>query len=132
MGAFAEAVRSRDYDAGQGLFDDNVFSFGTYSNKLEDLHALTENQWKPVWSVTRNFHFHLGTVRCEILGDHAWVAAVWQSEGQAGDGEWHDRIGRATLILHWQKEGWKATHSHFSLQPEPPAGQAEPVTDIAA
>jgi ketosteroid isomerase-like protein len=125
MDAFAQAVRSQDYAAGRKMFSGEVFSFGTYTDQLVGLSDLVENQWKPVWSITRNFHFHLETVRCEIIGDYAWAAASWQSEGQRSDGEWYPRFGRATLILQWQPEGWRAVHSHFSLQPDLPSRKAE-------
>ena len=117
MENFAQAVRSRDYTAGRTLFADAVFSFGTYSDQLNGLEDLVTNQWEPVWSATRNFQFNQETVRCKIIGDHAWVAAVWQSQGRSAEGEWQDRYGRATLILQWRDEGWKAIHSHFSLRP---------------
>ena len=118
MENFARAVCSRDYAAGRALFASDVFSFGTYSDQLDGLEALVTNQWEPVWSVTRDFQFIRETVLCRIIGDHAWVAVAWQSQGQAADGEWHDRYGRATLILERRAECWKAIHSHFSLQPQ--------------
>ncbi|MES2461503.1 MAG: nuclear transport factor 2 family protein, partial [Armatimonadota bacterium] len=128
---FALAVRSRDYAAGQELFADNVFSFGTFSTQLDDLDTLVKNQWKPTWSVTRDFHFHTDAMRCEIVEDIAWVAVPWQSQGQGPEGKWYDRQGRATLILRWYGEGCKAVHSHFSLQPEPSVYLVEPVTGVA-
>jgi ketosteroid isomerase-like protein len=117
MEAFAQAVRTRDYTAGQELFSEDVVSFGTYSHRLIDLQDLVENQWEPIWSTTRNFQFHQETIHCEIVGDLAWVASSWQSEGRLPNDECHLRVGRATLILRWQDDGWKAIHSHFSLQP---------------
>ena len=118
---FALSVRERNYSAGRELFADEILGFGTYSGQLVGLDALVENQWKPVWSVTRNFHFKAEMIRCEVLGDAAWIAAAWESEGRAAEGgEWHIRNGRATLILQRREGGWRAVHSHFSLQPRHP------------
>jgi len=123
---FSAAVRDRDYDRGRQLFAPNVFAFGTYSSALEGLEALEVDQWHHIWSKTRNFIFHVEDMTSGGNDSLIWIAVLWQSQGQASDGGWFDRHGRASFVLEYREDNWLAIHSHHSLNPTPnsasPAG----------
>jgi ketosteroid isomerase-like protein len=114
---FAACVRARDYDAGRELFADDVVGFGTYTPYAEGLDELVENQWKPVWSATRDFHFDLAGARVEIRGELAWVATEWSSTGIGPTGQTFERRGRVTIVLRRDPAGWRAVHTHLSHNP---------------
>ena len=115
--AFAAAVRSVDYAAGQRLFAPDVVGFGTVGVLLEGRDTLVQSQWKRVWGATSGFRFDTQQVTCGVDGDLAWVAVPWTSRtGRAGDGP-HDRGGRATYVLQRRNGRWLAVHSHHSLDP---------------
>jgi len=129
LATFAAAVRDRDYDAGRALFADDALGCGTRSPWMVGLDRLVDEQWKPIWSVTRGFRFDDDTIHGDIRGETAWVAASWRSEGRRSSGDWFERCGRATFVLTWDGSAWRAVHSHFSLRPEAaaqPAGAEGP------
>lgn len=114
---FAAAVRDADYTAGEAMFAEDVVSCGTRTPWMVGRDALIDEQWRPIWSTTRDFGFKRDSIRCQLDGDHAWIASQWSSQGRSPDGEWFDRNGRVTLVLRWRNECWLAVHSHFSLAP---------------
>ena len=114
---FAACVRARDYDAGRKLFAHDVVGFGTYTPFAEGLDKLVENQWKPVWSATRDFRFDVAGARIEVRGELAWAAANWSSTGIGPGGETFERRGRATIVLRRDCDGWRAVHTHLSHNP---------------
>ncbi len=114
---FSAAVRNVDYPAGREMFAEDVLSFGTRNNILIGLEQLERWQWRRVWGGTREFRFDFDTLRCDIDGDLAMVAATWTSEGKRTQDEWFQRSGRATFALRRVGGEWRAVHSHFSLTP---------------
>jgi ketosteroid isomerase-like protein len=115
---FAAAVREQDYAAGRALFAFDVVSFGSINEMLHGLDALEHAQWRRVWSVTRGFDFDYTSAHVEVVGDRAWVVALWRSEGNDPKrGGWFERRGRATFVLARRAGRWLAVHSHFSLLP---------------
>jgi ketosteroid isomerase-like protein len=117
LSAFAEAVRSRDLDAGRALFAPDVVAFGTFASAMIGLDELAERQWAYIWNRTRGFTFDFSELHASTEGDFAWAAVPWQSHGIAGDGSTFLRTGRATYILQRRGERWLAVHSHHSLNP---------------
>lgn len=115
---FAGYVRDVDYEAGQGLFADDVIAFGTVSRRAETLEELVENQWKHVWGQTEGFHFDLETAKIEVCGSIAWVAVTWESRFLDRSVSPNERSGRATIILRCSDGKWEATHTHFSMSPK--------------
>ena len=109
---FARAVRARDYAAARSYFDEDVLGFGTVVPRAEGLDRLEADQWRAVWDVTTAFAFH--APRVVELDAVAFVAAEWSST-YVVDGS--RRRGRATIILRHAEGGWRAVHSHFSLEP---------------
>lgn len=109
---FATAVRARDYDAARVGFVDDVVAFGTVVPSAYTLDQLEAVQWRPVWEVTRDFEFH--NIRIDERVDRATVSALWSSTYVA-DGTL--RRGRATILLQHIGRRWRATHTHFSLEP---------------
>ena len=115
--AFAAAVRSEDYAAGERLFAPDVVGFGTVGVVLSGRETLMESQWRRVWGVTSGFRYDMRQLSVGVDGDTAWLAVPWSSRtGRCGDGP-HDRSGRATYVLQRRNGRWLAVHSHHSLDP---------------
>lgn len=115
--AFARAVRGRDYAAGTALFLPEVVAFGTVAERADGIGALVARQWRVVWETTRDFEFDYPSLRCEVFGDRAWVAAQWSSSAADGGAHGARRRGRASLVLARSERRWRAIHSHFSITP---------------
>lgn len=109
---FATAVRARDYDAARAGFVDDVRAFGTVVPTATSLDQLEVAQWRPVWEVTRDFEFH--SICIDERVDRAVVSALWSSKRVTDD---LLRQGRATILLQRIGKRWRATHTHFSLEP---------------
>ena len=118
LGAFAETVRTIDYEGAEPTFDRDAIAFGTVGRMMIGRDVLVESQWKRVWGVTEGFAFDLDAARCGSDGNLGWVVATWSSTGRrARDGAHFERHGRATFILQHRDDRWVALHSHFSLNP---------------
>ena len=117
LDAFAAAVRSVDYAAGERLFAPDVVGFGTVGILLSGRETLMDSQWRRVWGVTSGFRYDMRQVSVGVEGDMAWIAVPWSSRtGRSGEGP-HDRSGRATYVLQRRNGRWLAVHSHHSLDP---------------
>jgi ketosteroid isomerase-like protein len=119
---FAQCVREVDYDRARDMFDPDVVGFGTFAAMLVGREALIDGQWKNIWGCTRGFRFLLEGAHLDIstIGDMAFVASPWISEGRDSAGNWYDRLGRCTLVLRKDAGGaWLCIHSHYSRQPTP-------------
>ncbi|HET9017413.1 MAG TPA: nuclear transport factor 2 family protein [Thermomicrobiaceae bacterium] len=114
---FAGAVRDVDYARGATMVAPEVVGFGTHGGVLVGRDALVAGQWRNVWGVTRGFTFRLDDLRGEVVGERAWVAVPWDSQGRDDQGAWYDRPGRATIVLERRDGRWLAVHTHFSLYP---------------
>ena len=116
--AFAAAVRSVDYAAGERLFAPDVVGFGTVGVVLSGLETLMDAQWRRVWGATSGFRFDMRQLSVGVDGDLAWLAVPWSSRTgrNGGDGP-HDRSGRATYVLQRRGGRWLAVHSHHSIDP---------------
>jgi ketosteroid isomerase-like protein len=121
LGAFAAAVRAKDFAAGRALFDPGVIAFGTVCPRADGLDQLVEDQWSVIWNGTSGFDFDYATAECFVAGAQASIVATWTSTGFTPDRRPFQRRGRATLVLHASNGLWKAVHSHFSLTPTPAA-----------
>lgn len=114
---FARAVRERDFAAGKKLFDDGVTSFGTVCFRMENLEELAAHQWGIVWSRTADFDFEYATARAALDEKLAAVIAEWRSTGFDAAQKPFPRRGRATIVLRKTLPGWRAIHTHFSIEP---------------
>ena len=115
--AWHTAVQNRDFETGKKMCDPNMVAFGTVAEFVTGIENIKKAQWEHVWPNTSGFTIDVANARGEILGDHAWAAATWDSRGYRPDGTPFPRPGRCTIIFV-QKEGrWLATHTHFSLSP---------------
>lgn len=114
---FAAAVRAVDYQRARQLFAHDVYAFGSRADVVEGIDDLMARQWQRIWPHTRGYHFDLAQVHCGGEENLAWAAVPWQSQGDCGDGTWFHRQGRATFILRHYPDGWRAVHSHHSLDP---------------
>jgi ketosteroid isomerase-like protein len=125
---FAGCVRAVDYDRAREMFDVDVVGFGTFARMLIGRENLANGQWRNIWGCTRGFRFKLDEARVETIGEMAWIASPWHSEGRDEEGNWFDRHGRCTLILRRRGGRWLCVHSHHSRRPEPSsaAGGATP------
>ena len=52
-----------------------------------------------------------------MLGEHAWVAAPWDSLGTRPEGTTFPRPGRLTIAFVRREGRWLAVTTHFSLTP---------------
>lgn len=116
--AMQECVRERDYEAARERFSPQVFAFGTRAPTAAGVESLERDQWREVWSRTRDFSFDLAEVSFLPLSECVCIAAPWRSLGVRADGSTFERRGRATLVLAPSKGRLVAVHSHFSLCPE--------------
>jgi len=119
---FAQCVREVDYDRATEMFDRDVVGFGTFAAMLVGRDALIDGQWKNIWGCTRGFRFLLDGAHADVstVGDMAFVATPWISQGRDAAGNWYDRVGRCTLVLRKDANGaWLCVHSHYSRQPTP-------------
>ena len=118
---WGEKVASVDYAGARPLFDDAVVSFGTFAAFVSGIDHLQENQWERIWPKISGFEFLVDDLAGAIQGDAAWAAVRWTSCGYHEDGTPFDRPGRATVTFRRQGGEWRATHTHFSLEPGVPA-----------
>src|SRR5882724_5011233 len=77
---FSAAIRNEDYDRARQLFDPEVAAFGTRAAAIHGLDQLVENQWRPIWSVTRAFTYLFDEMHLNIETDMAWIAVPWTSQ----------------------------------------------------
>jgi ketosteroid isomerase-like protein len=120
--SFAAAVRAADTEGARGLFAEDVVAFGTAATHVQGLDRLVREQWRVTWEATRGFEFAWDDAHVAARGDVAWVAAPWSSTGFDARGRPFPRRGRATIVLRREARGWRAVHTHFSLDPVPDAG----------
>jgi hypothetical protein len=109
-----------DYDTAEGIFADDVVSFGTRADIVTGLGNLRRNQWEGIWGNIADFK----GAEESILGfgdqDVAWGGVTWTSTGFDEDHKPFVRPGRATVTLARRNGTWLATHTHFSLNPGTP------------
>lgn len=116
--AFGSHVANEEYEAARGLVADDVLSFGTKAELVEDLDRLVERQWKGIWPYIEDFRF--ADIHPVPTGDGAWAAAGWRSTGFDEDGSPYNRPGRTTIAFERRDDRWLAVHTHFSLHPGTP------------
>lgn len=115
--AWQERVRAVDFAGGRALCAPDLVAFGTRAAMVEGLDRVEAEQWRHVWPVIREFTVRVAEARGAIAGDHAWVAAPWDSLGVRADGCTFPRPGRLTIAFRHVGGRWLATHTHFSLTP---------------
>ena len=114
---FSRAVRERDLTSGRKLFHWQVVSFGTVCFRAGNLDELVHRQWEIVWPGTQNFDFEYNSARAVIEGKTAVLVTDWESTGINGHRTPVSRHGRATIVLKKNGVGWRAVHTHFSIDP---------------
>ena len=119
---FSLCVRAADYEAAEKMFSDEATGFGTWTKKMEGLHALRMQQWENVWSSTKYFAFDLDDssvlLSSEEGASQCVVTAGWSSIGLSGVRDFA-RSGCATVVLtERNQQDWLAIHTHFSLNPK--------------
>lgn len=112
-------VRAGDFAGGRALCAPELLAFGTRAEIVEGVDQVMERQWRHVWPRIRDFSVRLDEARGEVDGDRGWVAAQWDSLGVRTDGTTFPRAGRLTVLFERRDGRWVATHTHFSLTPEP-------------
>jgi ketosteroid isomerase-like protein len=117
--AWQTCERTGDFAGGRKLCADEIVAFGTVAPFVIGLDAVEREQWRHVWPVIRDFTIDVEGARGAVAGDHAWLAAVWDSRGQRADGSLFPRPGRCTIAFERRQGRWLATHTHFSLVPAP-------------
>jgi ketosteroid isomerase-like protein len=120
--AWQTCVRTGDFAGGRKLCADEIVAFGTVAPFVIGLDAVEREQWRHVWPVIRDFTIDVEGARGAVAGDHAWLAAVWDSRGQRADGSLFPRPGRCTIAFERRQGRWLATHTHFSLVPAAAGG----------
>ena len=109
-----------DYDGAEGIFAEDVVSFGTTMDIVRGRKALREGQWESIWGNISNFKMDLDNIHAEGGEDRAWGVVTWTSIGFDGNHDPFYRPGRATVALERRDEIWLAVHTHFSLFPGTP------------
>ena len=118
LAVFSKAVRERDFASGRKLFDEQVTAFGTVCSRVDSLDALVDGQWRAVWLQTVDFDFDYASARSVAMDSLAIIMIGWRSIGFAPDQKPVERHGRATIVLQQSTDGWKAVHTHFSINPQ--------------
>lgn len=114
----ARCVNATDFASGRKLFADDIVSFGTFTTLMHGLDDYATQQWPNVWPHVQHFRFN-APKHIRIVGDTAWAACTWDSEGINADGTTFDRPGRTTMVFEKRHGRWLGVHSHFSLVPKP-------------
>jgi len=112
-------VRAQDFGGGRQLCAPEMLAFGTRAEMVEGIEHVMERQWRQVWPRIRDFTIDVDKARGGIEGDRGWVATRWDSRGVRPDGATFPRPGRLTVLFARRDGRWLATHTHFSLSPEP-------------
>jgi ketosteroid isomerase-like protein len=111
---------SVDYDGAEGIFAEDVVSFGTTMDIVSGRKTLRRGQWESIWGNISNFKMDLDNVHAHGSGNQAWGVVTWTSVGFDGDHQPFYRPGRATVTLELRDGVWLAVHTHFSLYPGTP------------
>lgn len=116
---FATCVRERDFDTAKAMFDSEVCSFGTWTERMCGIDELVARQWSNVWPRTCGFEFDLDEAFGHATSTSAWAAATWSSRALNDDGTpGFLRQGRATFAFRRTADGeLVAVHTHFSMDP---------------
>lgn len=109
-----------DYDGAEGIFAEDVVSFGTTMDIVSGRRALREGQWESIWGNISSFKMDLDNVHAHGSGNQAWGVVTWTSIGFDGSHQPFYRPGRATVTLERRDGVWLAVHTHFSLYPGTP------------
>ena len=109
-----------DYDGAEGIFAEDVVSFGTTMDIVSGRRALRRGQWESIWGNISNFKMDLDNVHAGGSGNQAWGVVTWTSIGFDGNHQPFYRPGRATVTLERRSGVWLAVHTHFSLYPGTP------------
>lgn len=111
-------INALELDPARALFEDGVFSFGTFADRLDGLDDLVERQWSEIWPHIREFRFHVEDARMIESADGSLitVASLWSSKGLEPGGGLFPRQGRTTIVLRKGSDGvLRAVHTHFSM-----------------
>jgi ketosteroid isomerase-like protein len=96
-----------------------VVAFGTVTPMAVGLDNVMRAQWHKVWANIRDFTVHTDRRVGAVIGEQGWVATTWDSLGKKPDGSTFRRPGRLTVAFERRHGRWLATHTHFSLFPQP-------------
>ncbi len=119
LGRWQACVRAQDFAGGRQLCAPELLALGTRAEMVEGVDQVMERQWRQVWPRIRDFTIDIDKARGGVDGDRAWVATRWDSRGIRANGATFPRPGRLTILLARRDGRWLATHTHFSLSPEP-------------
>ena len=72
---------SVDYDGAEGIFAEDVVSFGTTMEIVSGRSALRRGQWESIWGNITNFKMDLDNVHANGSGNQAWGVVTWTSIG---------------------------------------------------
>lgn len=112
-------VRAVDFEAGRAMCAPDIVAFGTVAPMVAGLDNVMAAQWHKVWANIREFTVHADRALGAVAGEHGWIATTWDSLGTRPDGSTFRRPGRLTVALVRRDGRWLATHTHFSLTPQP-------------
>jgi ketosteroid isomerase-like protein len=113
------AVRAVDFARGKTMCAADIVAFGTVAPMAAGLDNVMAAQWHKVWGNIRDCTVHGDKALGALAGDHGWIATTWDSLGTRPDGSTFRRPGRLTVALEKRNGRWLATHTHFSLSPQP-------------
>ena len=70
-----------DYDTAEGIFADDVVSFGTRADIVSGLENLRRNQWEGIWGNIADFKIDAGSIQGFGEQKVALGVATWTSTG---------------------------------------------------
>ena len=112
-------VQKKQYSLAKNLFEDDVVSFGTWMDIVQELDQLKINQWQNIWPTISRFKFLTETLFIQLSPDKLFANSIltWTSLGYHQERITFERSGRATVTLKRSNlnSKWKGIHTHFSL-----------------
>jgi hypothetical protein len=84
LSEWERAIRDRDFDAGQALFQARASGFGTVSERTRSRDDLFERQWRAVWPRTTDFTFDRRDLGISVSADPSASSARDREAGRGG------------------------------------------------
>lgn len=107
---FEFAVKTNQPHLVAGNFVEDIKSYGSVNEVLQDLNELQAKQWAQVWSVVADWKI-TNLDRLDVSSNHFACAFRWWRLNQNGQ----EISGRATIYGRFIEGQLKVEHTHFSI-----------------
>jgi hypothetical protein len=107
---FEFAVKTNQPHLVSGYFVEDIKSYGSVNEVLQDFHELQAKQWAKVWSLVADWKI-TNLDRLDISSNHFACAFRWWRLNHDGQ----EKSGRATIYGRFIEGQLKVEHTHFSI-----------------